>query len=38
VTLIVVNAALGFTAILILLRTLRFKEAVDADRAAAERA
>jgi uncharacterized membrane protein YbhN (UPF0104 family) len=38
VTLIVVNAALGFTAILILLRTLRFKEAVDADRPAAERA
>jgi uncharacterized membrane protein YbhN (UPF0104 family) len=38
VTLIVLNAALGFTAILILLRTLRFKEAVDADRAAAERA
>jgi uncharacterized membrane protein YbhN (UPF0104 family) len=38
VTLMVVNAALGFTAILILLRTLRFKEAVDADRAAAERA
>jgi uncharacterized protein (TIRG00374 family) len=38
VTLIVVNAALGFTAIVILLRTLRFKEAVDADRAAAERA
>jgi uncharacterized membrane protein YbhN (UPF0104 family) len=38
VTLIVVNAALGFTAILILLRTLRFKKAVDADRAAAERA
>lgn len=38
VTLIVVNATLGFTAILIMLRTLRFKEAVDADRAATERA
>jgi uncharacterized membrane protein YbhN (UPF0104 family) len=38
VTLIVVNAVLGFTAILIVLRTLRFKEAVDADRAATERA
>ena len=38
VTLIVVNAALGFAAILIILRTLRFKQAVEADRAAAERA
>jgi uncharacterized membrane protein YbhN (UPF0104 family) len=38
VTLIIVNAVLGFTAILIMLRTLRFKEAVDADRAATERA
>jgi uncharacterized membrane protein YbhN (UPF0104 family) len=38
VTLIVVNALLGFTAILVMLRTLRFKEAVEADRAATERA
>jgi uncharacterized membrane protein YbhN (UPF0104 family) len=37
VTLIIVNAALGFAAILLMLRTLRFREAVDADRAAAER-
>jgi uncharacterized membrane protein YbhN (UPF0104 family) len=37
VTLIIVNAALGFTAILLMLRTLKFREAVDADRAAAER-
>jgi uncharacterized membrane protein YbhN (UPF0104 family) len=38
VTLIIVNAALGFTAILLMLHTLKFREAVDADRAAAERA
>jgi uncharacterized membrane protein YbhN (UPF0104 family) len=38
VTLIVVNAILGFTAILLMLKTLRFKEVVDADRAAPERA
>ena len=38
VTLIIVNAALGFAAILLMLRTLKFREAVDADRAAAERA
>jgi hypothetical protein len=38
VTLIVVNAALGFTAILLMLRTLRFREAVEADGAATERA
>jgi uncharacterized membrane protein YbhN (UPF0104 family) len=38
VTLIIVNAALGFTAILLMLRTLKFREAVDADRAATERA
>jgi uncharacterized membrane protein YbhN (UPF0104 family) len=38
VTLIIVNAALGFTAILVMLRTLKFREAADADRAAAERA
>ena len=38
VTLILVNAALGFTAILLMLRTLRFRAAVDADRAATERA
>jgi uncharacterized membrane protein YbhN (UPF0104 family) len=34
VTLIVVNAALGFTAILLMLRTLRYREVVDADRGA----
>jgi uncharacterized membrane protein YbhN (UPF0104 family) len=38
VTLIVVNALLGFTAIALMLRTLRFKDTVEADRAAAERA
>jgi uncharacterized membrane protein YbhN (UPF0104 family) len=38
VTLIVVNALLGFGAIMLTLRTLRFRDAVDADRAAAERA
>jgi uncharacterized membrane protein YbhN (UPF0104 family) len=38
VTLIVVNATLGLTAILLMLRTLKFREAVDADRAATERA
>ncbi len=32
VTLIVFNAALGFTAIFLMLRTLRFRDAVDADR------
>ena len=37
VTLIIVNATLGFAAILIILRTLRFKEAVEGDRAATER-
>jgi len=31
VTLIVVNAALGFTAILLMLRTLRFREVIDAE-------
>jgi uncharacterized membrane protein YbhN (UPF0104 family) len=31
VTLIVVNAALGFTAILLLMRTLRFREVIDAE-------
>jgi uncharacterized membrane protein YbhN (UPF0104 family) len=31
VTLIVVNAALGFTAILLMMRTLRFREAIDAE-------
>ena len=34
VTLIVFNAALGFTAILLMLKTLRFREVVDADAAA----
>jgi uncharacterized membrane protein YbhN (UPF0104 family) len=34
VTLIIVNAVLGFTAILLMLRTLRFREAVEADGAA----
>ena len=34
VTLIVFNAALGFTAILLMLKTLRFRDAVEADRAA----
>jgi uncharacterized membrane protein YbhN (UPF0104 family) len=38
VTLIVVNAALGFAAILLMLRTLRFRGVVDADRTAPERA
>jgi uncharacterized membrane protein YbhN (UPF0104 family) len=38
ISLIVVNAALGFAAILLMLRTLKFKDVVDADRAAAERA
>jgi uncharacterized membrane protein YbhN (UPF0104 family) len=37
VTLIVVNAVLGFTAILLMLRTLRFRDAVEADRTAPER-
>jgi glycosyltransferase 2 family protein len=31
VTLIVVNAALGFTAILLMMRTLRFREVIDAE-------
>jgi hypothetical protein len=31
VTLIVVNAALGFTAIMLMMRTLRFREAIDAE-------
>lgn len=35
VTLIVVNATLGLTAILLMVRTLRFREVVEADRAAA---
>jgi hypothetical protein len=34
VTLIVVNATIGFAAIMLMLRTLRFREVVDADRAA----
>jgi uncharacterized membrane protein YbhN (UPF0104 family) len=34
VTLIVFNAALGFTAILLMLKTLRFREVVDTDAAA----
>jgi uncharacterized membrane protein YbhN (UPF0104 family) len=34
VTLIVVNATLGFAAILVMLRTLRFRQAVEADRSA----
>ena len=34
ITLIVVNATLGFTAILLTLRTLRFREVIDADRTA----
>jgi uncharacterized membrane protein YbhN (UPF0104 family) len=38
VTLIVVNAALGFAAILVMLRTLRFRDVVDADRTAPEQA
>jgi glycosyltransferase 2 family protein len=37
VTLIIVNAVLGFAAILIILRTLRFKDVVEADRTATER-
>jgi len=31
VTLIVVNAALGFTAILLMMRTLRFRDVIDAE-------
>jgi glycosyltransferase 2 family protein len=38
VTLIVVNATLGFTAILLMMRTLRFRRAVEADRPAGDRA
>jgi uncharacterized membrane protein YbhN (UPF0104 family) len=38
VTLIIVNAALGFAAILLMLKTLKFREAVETDRAVAERA
>jgi uncharacterized membrane protein YbhN (UPF0104 family) len=34
ITLIVVNATLGFTAILLTLRTLRYREVIDADRTA----
>jgi len=34
VTLIVVNAALGFTAILLMMRTLRFREVIEAEGAA----
>jgi uncharacterized membrane protein YbhN (UPF0104 family) len=34
VTLIIVNAALGFTAIMLMLKTLRFREVVEADAAA----
>jgi Na+-translocating ferredoxin:NAD+ oxidoreductase RnfA subunit len=34
VTLIVVNATLGFATILVMLKTLRFREAVDDDPAA----
>jgi uncharacterized membrane protein YbhN (UPF0104 family) len=34
VTLIVVNAAVGFTAILVMLRTLHFRDVIDADGAA----
>jgi uncharacterized membrane protein YbhN (UPF0104 family) len=34
VTLIVVNATLGFTAILLMLRTLRYREVVEADQTA----
>ena len=37
VTLIVVNAAVGFTAILLMLKTLRFREVVERDAAVAER-
>ena len=37
VTLIVVNATLGFAAILLMMRTLRFRQVVESDRAAAER-
>ena len=38
VTLIVVNAVVGFTAILLMLKTLRFHEVVDSDQPVAERA
>jgi uncharacterized membrane protein YbhN (UPF0104 family) len=38
VTLIVVNAVVGFTAILLMLKTLRFREVVDSDQPVAERA
>jgi uncharacterized membrane protein YbhN (UPF0104 family) len=34
VTLIIVNATLGFTAILLMMRTLRFRQVVQEDRAA----
>jgi len=37
VTLIIVNAVIGFTAILVMMRTLHFKRVVEADRTAAER-
>jgi len=36
VALIVINATLGFVAILLMLRTLRYREAVDADRGAVQ--
>jgi uncharacterized membrane protein YbhN (UPF0104 family) len=38
VTLIIFNALLGFTAILLMMKTIRFRGVVDADRAAAEKA
>jgi glycosyltransferase 2 family protein len=38
VTLIFVNAIVGFTALFLMLRTLRFREAIDADGAKPERA
>jgi uncharacterized membrane protein YbhN (UPF0104 family) len=38
VTLMIFNALLGFTAILLMLGTVRFRRVVDSDRAAAERA
>ena len=38
VTLIVVNALVGFAAILVMLKTLRFRRAVETDRAVPDRA
>ena len=37
VTLTIANAALGFTAILLMMRTLRFRDSVEGDRAAEQR-